>query len=100
MQRILTQEREVGASPEARAPFEISLVFLNLLGLDDAPMIGAFDGSPVNGAEPIIHNLDFSDPDALGDFMTNSPVKLGDEALTRRGGSDANSPVSSPNIMM
>lgn len=83
MQRILTLEREVGASPEARAPFEISLVFLNLLGLDDAPMVGSFDGSPINGAEPIIHDLDFSDADALGDFMTNSPVKLGDEALTR-----------------
>lgn len=83
MQRILTLEREIGASPEARAPFEISLIFLNLLGLDDAPMIGSFDGSPINGAEPIIHDLDLSDEDALGNFMMNSPVKLGDEALTR-----------------
>ena len=83
MQRILTLEREIGASPEARAPFEISLIFLNLLGLDDVPMIGSFDGSPINGAKPIIHELDPSDPDALGDFMMNSPVKLGDEALTR-----------------
>lgn len=83
MQRILTLEREIGTSPEARAPFEISLIFLNLLGLDDAPMIGSFDGSPIDGAEPIIHDLDLSDPDALGDFMMSSPVKLGDEALTR-----------------
>lgn len=83
MQRILSLEREVGASPEARAPFEISLIFLNLLGLDDAPMVGAFDGSPINGVKPIIHSLDFNDGEALSDFMTNSPVKLGDEALTR-----------------
>ena len=83
MQRILTLEREIGASPEARAPFEISLIFLNLLGLDDTPMIGSFDGSPIDGAAPIIHDLDLDDPDAWGDFMVDSPVKLGDEALTR-----------------
>jgi|TARA_R110000772_G_scaffold226344_1_gene336991 hypothetical protein len=83
MQRILTIEREVGTSPEARAPFEISLIFLNLLGLDDAPMVGSFDGTPIDGAKPIIHTLDLDDEEALGDFMTNSPVKLGDEALTR-----------------
>ena len=83
MQRILTLEREIGASPEARAPFEISLIFLNLLGLDNAPMVGSFDGSSIDGAEPIFHDLDLNNPDALGDFMVDSPVKLGDKAMTR-----------------
>lgn len=83
MQRILTIEQEVGVSPEARAPFEISLIFLNLLGLDDVPMVDSFDGTPIDGAKPIIHSFDFDDEEALWDFMTNSPVKLGDEALTR-----------------
>jgi hypothetical protein len=83
MQRILTVEREVGSSPEARAPFEISLIFLNLLGLDDVPMITSVDRIAPTGSEPIVHTLDLSDESAVADFMTNSPVKLGDEALTR-----------------
>ncbi len=83
MQRILTVEREIGSSPAARAPFEISLIFLNLLGLDDVPMITGSDAISPIGNEPIVHKLDSSDDNAFANFMTNSPVKLGDEALTR-----------------
>lgn len=83
MQRILSVEPEIGTSPQARAPLEISLIFLNLLGLKDVPAVGSYDESPIDGAIPILHRLDLCDEDALADFMCNPPVLLGDEALTR-----------------
>lgn len=83
MQKILTREREVGPTPEARAPFEISLIILKVVGLDDMPMVGdlALDG--MNGASPIMHTIDLGDDHAYERFVLTPPVQLGDEALTR-----------------
>lgn len=83
MQSILVREREIGTSPDARAPFEISLIFLNLIGLDDVPMLGGFEAMLESDAKPILHSIDLSVDGALETFMCNPPVKLGDEALTR-----------------
>lgn len=82
MQRILTREREVGRAPEARAPFEISLVILRITGLDDMPMIGGDANHPMAGPDPIVFSLDLED-ESVERFMTTPPVCLGDEALTR-----------------
>ncbi|EKN4757181.1 TPA: hypothetical protein PXR14_003315 [Yersinia enterocolitica] len=82
MQRILTREREVGRAPEARAPFEISLVILQITGVDDMPMIGDDADHPMAGSNPIVLTLDDND-ESLERFMTQSNVHLGDEALTR-----------------
>ncbi|MGC6400289.1 hypothetical protein ACNI3Q_06880 [Sphingomonas sp. FW199] len=82
LQRILTREREVGRAPEARAPFEISLIILQVTGLDDMPMIGGGPDHPMAGPNPIIHKLKLEE-EALERFQHTSPVQLGDEALTR-----------------
>jgi hypothetical protein len=82
MQRILTREREVGSAPEARAPFEISLVILQMTGLDDMPMIGGDADHPMAGPDPIVFSLD-AEGDSCERFMATPHVQLGDEALTR-----------------
>lgn len=82
MQRILTREREIGRAPEARAPFEISLIILQVTGLDDMPMIGGNADHPMAGPDPIVSSLNVED-DSCERFMANPPVTLGDEALTR-----------------
>jgi len=82
MQRILIREREVGRAPEARAPFEISLLILQITGLDDIPMIGGDADHPMGGPDPIVLTLDIED-DSCERFMADPPVQPGDEALTR-----------------
>ena len=82
MQRILTREREVGQAPEARAPFEISLVILQITGLDDMPMVGGGVDHFMAGTDLIVLSLDDED-DSCERFMVTPPVRLGDEALTR-----------------
>jgi hypothetical protein len=81
-QKILTLEREVGSAPEARAPLEISLVILGVTRFDDMPMIGDIEGHPLIGAAPIIQQIDLAVDGAYERFMMNSPIKLGDAALT------------------
>ncbi|MGA4554924.1 hypothetical protein [Methylorubrum aminovorans] len=82
MQRILTREREVGLAPEARAPFEISLIILKITGLDDIPLIGGDASHPMAGSDPIVFTLDLKD-DSVEKFMATSHARPGDEALTR-----------------
>lgn len=82
MQQILTVEREVGRAPEARAPFEISLIILRVTGLDDIPMIGGNASQSMAGPHPIVHLLDVKG-DSCERFMATPHVQLGDEALTR-----------------
>ncbi len=82
LQRILTREREVGTAPEARAPFEISLLILRVVAFSDIPMIGAAEGNPMLGPDPIVHRLDLSREGAYERFAMRPPVTLGDEALT------------------
>jgi hypothetical protein len=82
MQRILTLQGPIGASPEARAPFEISLILLSVVGLTDVPGINTAFTIPPN-VKPILHEVDLDDDDALYRFMQVPPVQLGDEALTK-----------------
>ena len=82
MQRILTREHEVGPAPEARAPFEISLIILQITGVDDRPLVGGDADHPMAGADPIVISLDL-DEGSLERFMSTPQVQLGDEALTR-----------------
>ncbi|WP_426954558.1 hypothetical protein [Muricoccus radiodurans] len=83
MQKILTRERELGSAPEARAPFEISLIILQITGVDDIPLIGADADHPLAGSNPIVFSLDSNDESAFERFMSTPRVQLGDEALTR-----------------
>lgn len=83
MQRILTLHGPLGASPEARAPFEISLVLLGIDGLTEVPEVNAMGFTIPLGAAPIIHGLDLDDEEAVYRFMTEPFVEPGDEAMTR-----------------
>ncbi len=83
MQRILTLQGPVGASPQARAPFEISLILLTVVGLSDAPEIPANGFSIPEGVKPIKHKIDLDDDDAFERFFLHPFVQLGDEALTK-----------------
>ena len=81
MQSILTREGPIGASAEARAPFEISLMLLDIVGLTEAcefPHTGHLDRP---GYAPIRHRLD--DDDAVVTFVTQQFVSHRDAALTR-----------------
>ncbi|APT34974.1 hypothetical protein MCBMB27_05683 (plasmid) [Methylobacterium phyllosphaerae] len=83
MQRILTLQGPVGASPEAMAPFEISLILLSVVGLTDVPELNSLGLTIPDGAEPIVHKIDMRDEEALYRFMNEPLVALGDEAMTR-----------------
>ncbi|WP_406586752.1 hypothetical protein [Asaia lannensis] len=81
MQKILTVQNPISAGPAARAPFEIALVLLKVVGLTDVPQMPYMDlGSEVS---PILHDIDLYDEDALERFLREVPVALGDEAMTR-----------------
>lgn len=82
MQRILTLQGPVGASPQARAPFEISLLLLTVVGLSDAQEIPAHGYSIPRGVKAIRHEIDLENDDALEQFLSKPFVELGDEALT------------------
>jgi len=80
MQRLLTVQSPVGASREAQAPFEISLILLSIIGLrEHVEYFGTTFTLPA-GVEPIFHKLDGDE--AIGRFGTEPLVKLGDSALT------------------
>lgn len=81
MQKILTVQDPISAGPAARAPFEIALVLLKVVGLTDMPQMPYMDlGSEV---PPILHNIDLDDENAVKRFWCKAPVALGDEAMTR-----------------
>lgn len=83
MQRILTLQGPVGASPQARAPFEISLILLTVVGLSDMPEIPATGFSIPPGVKAIKHKVDLDDDTAFEQFLLKPFVELGDEALTK-----------------
>jgi hypothetical protein len=62
MQKILTMENSL-SDKSTRAPFEISLLQLDVIGFDDHNVIGSFDFTVPNGVEPIIHAFGDSDDD-------------------------------------
>lgn len=83
MQKILTVENPIGASPFSRAPFEVSLILLDMVGFDElveVPYSGLFSAEE---DEPILHEIDLNDEDALGNFGYKTFVPLRDEAFTR-----------------
>lgn len=81
MQRLLTIQSPVGASPEAKAPFEICLVLLSVVGLSEHVEYFGTTYTLPEGVEPIFHVLE-GDDEAVGRFVTEPLVKLGDTALT------------------
>ena len=83
MQRILTLQGPVGGSPQARAPFEISLILLTVVGLSDVPEIPAYGFSIPPGVNAIKHKVDLDDDAAFEQFLLKPFVQLGDEALTK-----------------
>ena len=83
MQKILTVQSPVGAGPAARAPFEISLILLKVVGLQEVLEVPYIGASAVQGVTPILHDLDLNDDEALERFMTEPLVPLHDEAMTR-----------------
>jgi hypothetical protein len=82
MQRLLTIQSPVGASPEAKAPFEISLALLSVVGLQEATEFFGTTFTIPAGVEPIPHKFAGDDDQAFGNFITNRLVELGDAALT------------------
>lgn len=83
MQRIMTVQNPVGAAPAARAPFEVSLILLTVVGLAEMMEIPFMGFATPPGVKPILHNLDLADEEGLGRFATEQFVKLRDEAMTR-----------------
>ena len=83
MQRIVTAEHPIGASPEAQARFEVSLILLRATDFDEMVEIPyQFLTSP-DGVAPILHDIDLDDEQAMERFMFQPFAQLGDEALTR-----------------
>jgi len=83
MQKILTVQSPVGANPAARAPFEVSLILLTVVGLTDAAELPYVGVSEMPGVSPILHEVDLEDTDGLARFMSEPLVTLRDEAMTR-----------------
>ncbi len=83
MQRILTVEAAVGSSRAARAPFEISLIMLTVVGFDDIPEFPHIGITDRPGVPPIPHVVDLNDDDAVRRFMFEALIPFQDEAMTR-----------------
>ncbi|AZS21812.1 MULTISPECIES: hypothetical protein [unclassified Caulobacter] len=83
MQKILTVQSPVGAAPAARAPFEVSLILLSVVGLTDVAELPYGGMSDVSGIQTLLHDVDLSDSEAFVRFMSEPLVALGDEAMTR-----------------
>jgi hypothetical protein len=81
MQSILTLEPEVGLAPEARAPFEISLIILQVNGFDDLPFRADTDSLPLD-PDWIVTMLD-DDEESITRFASAPNIQPNDEALTR-----------------
>lgn len=82
MKRILTLEGPIGASPEARAPFEISLLLLRATDFDEVLEVPHTLLAEREGVEPILHPIDLNQQGALEAFYQPF-IEMGDEALTR-----------------
>lgn len=81
MQKIMTVQNPVGAAPWARAPFEVSLILLTVVGLTEAIELPFTGLTLPPDVKPILHEL--SDDEALGRFACEAFVPVGDEAMTR-----------------
>jgi hypothetical protein len=59
MQKILTLEPTIAAANRnSRAPFEITLLMLDIIGVTEANIFPYFNFIPLGGAEPIEHDLE------------------------------------------
>jgi hypothetical protein len=83
MQKILTVQNPIGAAPAARAPFEVSLILLTVVGLTDNAELPYVGLTEEEGVVPLLHNVDLDDDSALYRFMREPLVAMGDEAMTR-----------------
>jgi hypothetical protein len=57
LQKILTLEGPMSERAD-RAPLEISIAMINILGYDEAMLMGSYDFAIPHGVAPIIHKLD------------------------------------------
>ncbi|ACX87401.1 conserved hypothetical protein [Pectobacterium parmentieri WPP163] len=62
MQKILTLEDSLNTQ-ELKAPFEISLLMLDIDGYDESNVFPIFDFAVPNGIEAIVHEFNFEDGD-------------------------------------
>jgi hypothetical protein len=60
MQKILTLEDSLNTK-NLKAPFEISLLMLDIDGFDESNIFPVFDFAVPEGTDPIIHSFDFED---------------------------------------
>lgn len=72
MQSILTMEGPISTKPTARAPFEISLLLLEIDGFDEANIFPVFDFAVEPGIDPIVHNftMDGDDDDSFDRYYS------------------------------
>jgi len=57
LQKILTLENPI-ATAHARAPFEITLLMLDIIGFDEGNLMPVYDFAVPKGVTPIVHKLD------------------------------------------
>jgi len=82
MQRILTLEGPIGASPEARAPFEVSLILLKAMDFDELVVVPD-TALPRRPATKLASHLINLNQDGAIDAFSLPFIDVGDEALTR-----------------
>jgi len=74
MQSILTLEDVISAHPNARAPFEICLLMLDIDGFDEANLFPSFEFMLQPGDVPIVHNFTMEDDDDQSFIKYYSPA--------------------------
>lgn len=79
MQSILTMEDAISAKEAARAPFEISLLLLEIDGFDEANIFPSFEFALEPGVDPVVHEFTMEDEDDESFINYYSP-KLGPRA--------------------
>jgi hypothetical protein len=82
MQRILTLEGPIGASPEARAPFEVSLILLKAMDFDEMVVVPDTALPRIENTKLVSHSIDLDQDGAIEAFSLPF-IDVGDEALTR-----------------
>lgn len=82
MQRILTLEGLLGASPEARVQFEVSLILLKAMAFDEIVIVPDTALPRTDNTKLVSHPIDLDQDGAIEAFSLPF-IDAGDEALTR-----------------
>lgn len=82
MQKILTLEDSLNTKA-LKAPFEISLLLLDIDGFDESNIFPLFDFAVPEGIEPIVHEFDFEeDNDSFENYYTPNLSPRSEELTT------------------